>query len=33
MNIEILGNLISITLIMLAGPLVVGLLALNKGNI
>lgn len=33
MNAEILGNLLSITLIMLAGPLIVGLLSLNKGNI
>nr|YP_009254428.1 hypothetical chloroplast RF12 [Verdigellas peltata]YP_009340860.1 hypothetical chloroplast RF12 [Palmophyllum crassum]BAW34807.1 hypothetical chloroplast RF12 [Palmophyllum crassum]CZF96681.1 hypothetical chloroplast RF12 [Verdigellas peltata] len=33
MNLEIVGNLISITLIMVSGPLIVGLLALKKGNI
>ena len=33
MNTEILFNLVSITLIMLAGPIIIGLLSLSKGNI
>ena len=33
MNTEILFNLVSITLIMVSGPVIIGLLALSKGNI
>ena len=33
MNTEILFNLVSIALIMLSGPIIIGLLSLSKGNI
>jgi hypothetical protein len=33
MNIEIIGNLISIVLIAAAGPAIVAFLAFNKGNL
>jgi len=33
MNIQLIGNLISIVLIAGAGPAIVALLAFNKGNL
>ena len=33
MNLEIIGNLISILLIAGAGPAIVAILAFNKGNL
>ena len=33
MNIEVIGNLISIVLIAGAGPVIVPVLAFNKGNL
>jgi hypothetical protein len=33
MNIEVIGNLISIVLIAGAGPAIVAILAFNKGNL
>ena len=33
MNLEIIGNLVSIILIAAAGPAIVAILAFNKGNL
>jgi hypothetical protein len=33
MNIEIIGNLLSIILVAAAGPAIIALLAFNKGNL